>query len=54
MATIPIAKAVFERRGVKPSDLPPSSGELLPPDMAAEAQRAAPCSRTWARSRPGS
>ena len=41
MATVPIARTVFEGRGVKPSDLPPSSGELLPLDEAAEAQRAA-------------
>src|SRR6266704_1931479 len=33
------AKAVFEKRGIKPDQLPSASGALLPVDEVAEAQR---------------
>jgi hypothetical protein len=40
MSAVPIAKDVFGTRGVKSNQLPPASGELLPINEAAEAQRA--------------
>jgi 4-carboxymuconolactone decarboxylase len=41
MATIPIAHAVFESRGVPPATLPTAAATLLPVDQTSEAQRAA-------------
>jgi 4-carboxymuconolactone decarboxylase len=41
MAAVPIAKQVFEQRGVKADQLPPAIVELLPLDKKAEAVRAA-------------
>jgi 4-carboxymuconolactone decarboxylase len=41
MSAVTAAKDVFAKRGVRPDQLPPASGELLPIDGAAEAQRAA-------------
>ena len=41
MSAVPVAKDVFRARGVRPDQLPPASGDLLPIDEAAEAQRAA-------------
>jgi len=41
MAALPAAKAVFERRRIPLSDLLAATGERLPLDEAAEAQRAA-------------
>ena len=41
MAAVTIAKDVFARRGIGADQLPPGSGERLPLDEAAEAQRAA-------------
>jgi 4-carboxymuconolactone decarboxylase len=40
MPAVPVVKAVFERRGIKPGALPPAGGERLPLDEAAEARRA--------------
>lgn len=40
MAAVPLAREVFERRGVKAADLPPVDGPRLPLDEAAEARRA--------------
>jgi 4-carboxymuconolactone decarboxylase len=41
MAAVPIAKGVFETRGVSQSELPSASDALLPLDQAGETQRAA-------------
>lgn len=41
MSAVAIAKDVFGKRGIGVDQLPPASGELLPIDEAAEAQRAA-------------
>jgi 4-carboxymuconolactone decarboxylase len=41
MSAVAVAKDVFGQRGIGPDQLPPASGELLPIDEAAEAQRAA-------------
>ncbi len=41
MSAIAVAKGVFVKRGITSDQLPPASGELLPLDEAAEAQRAA-------------
>ena len=40
MAAVAIAKDIFDERGVAADDLPPASGELLPIEPVAEAQRA--------------
>jgi 4-carboxymuconolactone decarboxylase len=41
MSAVAIAKDMFGKRGIGVDQLPPASGELLPIDEAAEAQRAA-------------
>lgn len=41
MSAVGAAKDVFQKRGIRSDQLPPASGELLPIDEAAEAQRAA-------------
>ena len=41
MSAVAVAKDVFGKRGITSNQLPPASGELLPIDEAAEAQRAA-------------
>jgi 4-carboxymuconolactone decarboxylase len=41
MSAVAIAKDAFGKRGIGADQLPPASGELLPIDEAAEAQRAA-------------
>jgi 4-carboxymuconolactone decarboxylase len=41
MSAVAVAKDVFAQRGIRPDQLPPASGPLLPLDEAAEAQRAA-------------
>ncbi|RKT22894.1 4-carboxymuconolactone decarboxylase [Paraburkholderia sp. RAU2J] len=38
-SAVKVTNAVFERRGITAAQLPPASGELLPLDEAAEAQR---------------
>jgi 4-carboxymuconolactone decarboxylase len=41
MSAVAVAKDVFGKRGIGSDQLPPASGEFLPIDEAAEAQRAA-------------
>ena len=41
MSAVAVAKDIFANRGITPEQLPPDSGELLPLDETAEAQRAA-------------
>jgi len=41
MSAVAVAKELFGKRGIGADHLPPASGELLPIDEAAEAQRAA-------------
>jgi 4-carboxymuconolactone decarboxylase len=41
MSAVTIAKDIFAKRGIRSDQLPPPSGELLPINEAAEAQRAA-------------
>ncbi|HWP48745.1 MAG TPA: carboxymuconolactone decarboxylase family protein [Candidatus Limnocylindrales bacterium] len=41
MSAVAVAKDVFSKRGIGSDQLPPASGELLPLDETAEAQRAA-------------
>jgi 4-carboxymuconolactone decarboxylase len=53
MAAVPIAKGVFETRGVVQADLPSASDSLLPLDQAAEAQRAALVEQTVGPVSPG-
>jgi 4-carboxymuconolactone decarboxylase len=53
MSAVAVAKDVFARRGVKSAQLPPASGELLPLDEAAEAQRAARVQRDFGAVAPG-
>ena len=48
-----IAKDVFAKRGVRSDQLPPASGELLPLDEAAEAQRAARVEENFGSVAPG-
>jgi len=47
------AKEVFAQRGVGPDQLPPASGDLLPLDEAAEAQRASTVSKNFGTVAPG-
>ncbi len=53
MAAVPIAKGVFETRGVVQADLPPASDAVLPLDQAAEAQRVALVEQTVGAVSPG-
>ncbi len=53
MAAVPIAKGVFETRGVAQAHLPSASDSLLPLDQAAEAQRAALVEQTVGPVSPG-
>jgi 4-carboxymuconolactone decarboxylase len=53
MAAVPIAKGVFETRGVAQANLPSASDSLLPLDQAAEAQRAALVEQTVGPVSPG-
>src|SRR5438067_2602995 len=52
-AAASVAKDVFARRGVRPDQLPTASGELLPLDKAAEAQRAAYVQQEFGTVAPG-
>lgn len=47
------AKELFAKRGVRPDQLPAASGELLPLDKAAEAQRAAQVEEQFGTVAPG-
>lgn len=53
MAAVPVAKGVFETRGVAQAHLPSASDSLLPLDQAAEAQRAALVEQTVGPVSPG-
>ncbi len=53
IAALPAAKAAFERRSIPLSDLLLSTGELLPLDDAAEAQRAASVEQSTGPISPG-
>ena len=53
MAALPAARAVFATRGIRPIDLPPATGSLLPLDEAAEAQRAASVQQSAGPVSPG-
>jgi 4-carboxymuconolactone decarboxylase len=53
MAAVPIAKEVFETRGVVQGDLPSASDSLLPLDQGAEAQRAGLVEQTVGPVSPG-
>jgi 4-carboxymuconolactone decarboxylase len=53
MSAVAVAKDVFRNRGVRSDQLPPASGELLPVDEAAEAQRAARVLQDFGAVAPG-
>ncbi|HET9598455.1 MAG TPA: carboxymuconolactone decarboxylase family protein [Anaeromyxobacteraceae bacterium] len=53
MSAAAVARDVFARRGIRPDELPPASGELLPLDQAAEAQRAARVEQDYGSVSPG-
>jgi 4-carboxymuconolactone decarboxylase len=53
VAAAGVARDVFGRRGVTPSQLPPAAGELLPLDERAEAQRAATVEQSVGSVSPG-
>jgi 4-carboxymuconolactone decarboxylase len=48
-----VTNAVFERRGITAAQLPPASGELLPFDEAAEAQRDRTVAQNFGSVAPG-
>lgn len=52
-SAVVITKAVFVERGVTPEQLPSASGELLPVDEAAEAQRFSTVERNFGAIAPG-
>jgi 4-carboxymuconolactone decarboxylase len=53
MSAVAVAKDVFSRRGIGPDQLPAASGELLPLDEAAEAQRASRVEQDFGQTAPG-
>jgi 4-carboxymuconolactone decarboxylase len=53
MSAVAVAKDVFSKRGIGPDQLPSASGELLPLDEAAEAQRAAHVEEDFGQVAPG-
>jgi 4-carboxymuconolactone decarboxylase len=53
LSAVAVAKDVFSRRGIGSDQLPPASGELLPLDEAAEAQRAARVEQDFGQVAPG-
>jgi len=53
MSAVTVAKDVFGKRGIGSDQLPPASGELLPLDEAAEAQRAARVEQDFGPVAPG-
>jgi 4-carboxymuconolactone decarboxylase len=53
MSAVPVARDVFERRAIRPDQLPPAVGDLLPLDVAAEAQRAARVEQSFGAVAPG-
>lgn len=52
-AAAPIAKAVFDQRGIGPDQLPAAAPPLLPLDEAAEAERAERVGQQFGRDFPG-
>ena len=52
-SAIVIAKDIFQRRGIRPEQLPPASPELLPLNEAAEAGRAARVEQDFGQVAPG-
>ena len=48
-----VTNVVFERRGIDAAQLPPASGDLLPIDEAAEAQREAAIAQNFGAVSPG-
>lgn len=53
MSAVAVAKEVFGKRNIGAAQLPPASGELLPIDEAAEAQRAARVQHDFGAVAPG-
>ena len=53
MSAARVTKAVFEKRGVTLDQLPPASGDLLPIDEAAEAQRDTAVGQNFGAVAPG-
>src|SRR5712692_1120939 len=52
-SAVAIAKDIFNRRGIRPDQLPPASPELLPLNEAAEAARAARVEQDFGQVAPG-
>ncbi|MFM0039575.1 carboxymuconolactone decarboxylase family protein [Paraburkholderia strydomiana] len=52
-SAVKVTNAVFERRGITAAQLPPASGELLPLDEAAEAQRDRTVAQNFGSVAPG-
>lgn len=52
-SAVAVTKAVFVERGITPEQLPPASGELLPIDEAAEAQRFSTVEKNFGAVAPG-
>ncbi|WP_246291128.1 carboxymuconolactone decarboxylase family protein [Paraburkholderia fynbosensis] len=52
-SAVKVTNAVFERRGITAAQLPPASGELLPLDEAAEAQRDKTVAQNFGAVAPG-
>jgi 4-carboxymuconolactone decarboxylase len=52
-SAVRVTQAVFEKRGITADQLPPASGELLPIDDAAEAQRDAAVQQNFGAVAPG-
>jgi 4-carboxymuconolactone decarboxylase len=53
MSAVVAAKEVFDGRGIKPEELPPASGPLLPLNEAAETQRATQVEKNFGSVAPG-
>jgi 4-carboxymuconolactone decarboxylase len=53
LSAVAVAKDVFGKRGIGSDQLPPASGELLPLDEDAEAQRAARVEQDFGKVAPG-
>lgn len=53
MSAVSVTHAVFERRGIDAAQLPPASGDLLPIDEAAEAQRETTVTQNFGAVAPG-
>jgi 4-carboxymuconolactone decarboxylase len=53
MSAVVVAKEVFDGRGIKPEELPPALGDLLPLNEAAETQRATQVEKNFGSVAPG-